>query len=318
MTTLDIKNTLTRSFHKVGFQLKKHSPEILVVAGVAGTVVSAVMACKATTKLEGILANAQTQIDNIHAVAENPSLVDEEYTVEDSKKDLAIVYTKTGLDIAKLYAPAVALGALSITAILTSNNIMRKRNLALASAFATESKLFKEYRGRLIDRFGAELDRELKYNIQTKEIEETVVDEKGKEKKVKKTIQVADPTTYSDFARIYDDGCLGWDKDAEFNLMFLRNQQNAANEILQKRGYLVLNEVYEMLGFPKTSMGQYVGWVYDPKNESHSGDNFVDFGIYDIHNPKARDFVNGYERTIVLDFNVDGDIRYLFDTKTIY
>lgn len=319
MTKLDIKNNITRTFNKVGFQLKKHSPEILVVAGVAGTVVSAVMACKATTKLSGILAETQQQIDTIHEVAKNPDLIQgAEYTEEDSKKDLAIVYAQTGLKVAKLYAPAVALGALSITAILTSNNIMRKRNFALASAFATESKLFKEYRGRVIDRFGEELDRELKYNIVTKEVEETVVDEKGKEKKVKKTIQVADPNQYSQFARFFDDGCTGWEKDAEFNLMFLKSQQNQANELLQKRGYLLLNEVYEMLGIPKTSVGQYTGWVYDPKNCDHKGDNFVDFGMYDLYNEKARDFVNGYERTILLDFNVDGDIRYLFDTRVIY
>ena len=44
MTKTQIINSVTRGLHKVGFQLKKHSPEILVVAGVVGTVASAVMA----------------------------------------------------------------------------------------------------------------------------------------------------------------------------------------------------------------------------------------------------------------------------------
>ena len=189
---------------------------------------------------------------------------------------------------------------------LASNNILRKRNIALAAAYATVDTSFKEYRNRVIDRFGKELDRELKYNIKSKEIEETVVDDKGKEKTVKKTIEVADPNTYSDYARFFDDGCIGWDKDAEYNLMFLKQQQNYANEMLKSKGHLFLNEVYDMLGIPRTKAGQVVGWIYDEKNPV--GDNFVDFGLYDMHREAVRDFVNGYERTILLDFNVDGNI----------
>ena len=305
---MTIMNNLTRSLNKVGFQLKKHSPEILVVAGVAGVVTSAVMACKATTKLSGIVEKAKNDIDAIHDFAEHPENVPEgeTYTEEDSKKDLAIVYAQTGIQLIKLYGPAVALGALSITGILASNNILRKRNIALAAAYATVDTSFKEYRNRVIDRFGKELDRELKYNIKAKEIEETVVDDKGKEKTVKKTVEVADPNTYSDYARFFDDGCIGWDKDAEYNLMFLKQQQNYANEMLKSKGHLFLNEVYDMLGIPRTKAGQVVGWIYDEKNPV--GDNFVDFGLYDMHREAVRDFVNGYERTILLDFNVDGNI----------
>lgn len=327
MTKLDITNNISRTFHKIGFQLKKHSPEILVVAGVTGTVISAVMACKATTKLSGLLDDTKEKIDMYHQGAEdgkvksnvNGEIVVVDYTEEDCTRDISIAYAQTALNVAKLYAPAVALGALSITAILASNNIMRKRNFALVTAFATESKLFKEYRGRVIDRFGEELDRELKYNIVNKEVEETVVDEKGKEKKVKKTVQVVDPNSIGQFARFFDEWCNGFDpNDREYNLMFLKAQQSQANTILQKRGYLILNEVYEMLGIPKTSIGQYTGWVYDPKNCDHEGDNFVDFGIYNVENEKARDFVNGREPAILLDFNCDGDIRYIFDTRKIY
>lgn len=305
MTKLKIVNTLTRSFHKAGFQLKKHSPEILVVAGVVGTVASAVMACKATTKLSGIIEDSKKDLDTIHDFVENEGF-SEEYTQEDSKKDLAIVYVQTGLKLAKLYAPAVILGTLSITGILASNNILRKRNVALAAAYATVDKGFKEYRGRVVERFGEELDRELRYNIKAKKVEETITDKNGKEKTVEKTIEVADPNMNSEYARFFDDGCNGWDKDAEYNLFFLHKQQSFANDLLQERGYLYLNEVYDMLGIPRTKAGQVVGWIYDEKNPI--GDNFVDFGIYDINKPKSRDFVNGYERTILLDFNVDGNI----------
>lgn len=306
MTKTQFMSSVSRKFHHAGLKLKKHSPEILVVAGVVGVVTSTVMACKATTRVSAVLETAKSDIEDIHYAVEHPEAVKEEYTVEDSKKDLAIVYTKTGIELVKLYAPSVLLGALSITSILTSHNIMRKRNVAIAAAYATVDKGFKAYRSRVVERFGEELDKELKYNLKKAEIEEIVVDEDGKETIVKKTVTVADCNDHSIYARFFDDGCAGWDKDAEFNLMFLKHQQAQANDLLRSRGYLFLNEVYDMLGIPRTKAGQVVGWVYD--EDSDLGDNFVDFGIYDIHNEKARDFVNGYERTILLDFNVDGNI----------
>ena len=297
---------LTRTLNRVGLKLKKHSPEILVVTGVVGTVASAVMACKATTKIDEVLADTKDNIDKTKDYVEKKGF-SEKYTEEDYKKDLTIFYAKGGLELVKLYAPSVALGALSITAILSGHNVLRKRNVALAAAYATVEKGFKEYRGRVVERFGEELDRELKYNIKAKEVEETTVDEKtGEEKVTKKTVNVADPNNYSTYARFFDDGCTGWTKDPEYNLMFLKNQQRYANDLLKSRGHLFLNEVYDMLGIPRTKAGQVVGWIYD--EEYPNGDNFVDFGIYDTNKTANRDFVNGYERTILLDFNVDGNI----------
>ena len=267
----NLVNSATRTFNRAGLKLKKHSPEIMVTAGVIGVVASAVMACKATTKASSIVDEMKEEMDKIHKAAD---MVDEEiYSEEDLKKDTSIVYIQTGIKFAKLYGPSIALGALSITSILVGHNILRKRNLALAAAY-------------------------------------TVIDEKtGKEKVVKKTIDVVDPNEYSDYARFFDDGCNGWSKDPEFNLMFLKQQQSYANDLLKTRGHLFLNEVYDLLGIQRTKAGNIVGWIYDEKNPV--GDNFVDFGIYDINRPKNRDFVNGYERTIILDFNVDGDILSL-------
>ena len=303
MKNLKIVNSITLVAHKALFKVKKHSPEILITAGVIGTVASAVMACKATTKLSDILEDSKEQIDQVHKALDDETIPESKYSEEDGKKDLAIIYAQTGIKIAKLYAPAVALGALSITGIVASNNILRKRNIALAAAYTTVDKTFKRYRNNVVDRFGEKIDKELRYGIKAKEIEEIIVDDDGNEKTVKKTAEVADPVSlYSEFARIYDDGCNGWTKDAEFNLMFLRHTQAQANDILRRRGYLFLNEVYDMLGFQRTKAGQVMGWIYD--EEDPVSDNFVDFGIYNTDIEKARDFVNGIERVIVLDFNV--------------
>lgn len=305
MKKITIPSNLTRTFNKFGFKLKKHSPEILVVAGVIGTVASAVMACKATTKVSGIIDNAKEEIEKVHIVMADESYADK-YTEEDSKKDLTIIYAQTGLKIAKLYAPSVILAILSLGSVVASNNILRKRNVALAAAYATIDNSFKDYRKRVVERFGEEIDKQLKYNIKAEEIEETVIDENGEEKKIKTTVDTIDPDTVSDYARFFDAASPYWEKDSEYNLMFLKSQQKYANDLLKAQGYLFLNDVYKALGIDQTKAGQVVGWIYDPENPN--GDNYVDFGIYDYDDDRKRAFVNGYEKNILLDFNVDGNI----------
>lgn len=306
MKVNEIMNNMTRSVHRAGFKIKKHSPEILIVTGVVGVVTSAVMACKATTRVSEILEESKEAIDIIHEGMEAGEVMDTEYTEEVGKQDLVKVYAQTGVKLVKLYAPAVILGTLSLTAIISSNNILRKRNVALAAAYATVDKSFKEYRGRVIERFGKELDRELKYNIKAQEIEETVTNEDGSETTVKKVVNVVDPNTIDDTSVIWYEGNPGWTKSAEANLIYLKQQQSYATDRLRLQGYLYLNDVYEQLGFPKTKAGQVIGWIYDEENPV--GDNFVDFGIYDIHNENKIRFVNGQERSILLEFNHDGNI----------
>ena len=303
----------SRLANKAGLQIKKHSPEILMVAGIVGTVTSTVLACKATTKIDKILKEKKNDIDSIHESLEKGYVVgreDVKYTEEDSKKDLTIVYTKTGVEFVKLYAPSVALGVLSITSIVSGHNILKKRNLALAAAYAVVDKGFKEYRGRVVERFGEALDKELRYNIKAKEVEEVIVDENGNqaiEKKMVKEIDGNPLENISEYAKFFDEWTTDeHKKDPEYNLMFLRRQQDYANEVLKAKGHLFLNEVYDMLGIPRTQAGQVVGWIYDEKNPN--GDNYVDFGIYDINDENKRAFVNGLERNILLDFNVDGVI----------
>lgn len=300
-----IFSKISTAFNKAVAKTKKHSPEILVITGIVGVVASAVIACKATTKVDDILDEAKQSIDKVHKCA-NDETLSEKYTPEDSKKDLAIIYVQTGIKFIKLYAPSVILGALSIASIVQSNRILRKRNVALAAAYTAVDKGFKEYRSRVVEKFGEDTDKELRYNIKAKILDVISKDENGNEVKTEKEVKVGDPNVYSDYARFFDESCEGWEKDGEYNLYFLKAREAYANDLLRSRGYLFLNEVYDMLGIPRTRAGQIVGWVYDEDNPL--GDNYVDFGIYDINREKAIDFVNGYERVILLDFNVDGNI----------
>lgn len=298
--------TVNAKTRKIGIKLKKHSPEILLVAGLGGAVVSAVMACKATTKLSTIMEESKNNLEAIHKCSEDKEMADT-YSVEYAKKDTTIVYVQTGVKLAKLYAPAIAVGIVSATSILAANNIMRKRNVALTAALTTTDQAFKEYRSRVVDKFGEQVDKELKYDIKAKKFEETVTDpETGKEKKSKNTVSIANPGC-SEYARFFDETCKGYERETQYNLMFLRAQQQFANDKLVADGFLFLNDVYDMLGIDKTPTGQLVGWKYDELNND-VGDNYVDFGIMET-NRETED--GGYEPVILLDFNVDGDILHL-------
>lgn len=297
----EIMKSVSGVVNKTTMTLKKHSPEILVVAGVVGAVASAVIACKATTKVGKITEEAKDNIDTIHDSEKNGvTPAGETYTKEDAQKDLAITYVQTGIKYAKLYAPAVILGSFSVTSILASNNILRKRNVALGAAYAAIDKSYKEYRGRVIERFGEQVDQELKYNIKAKKFEEIETDpETGKQKKVKKTVMVADPNLQSDYAVYFDNKSRNYETNMDYNRMFLKAQQQYANDKLQARGHVYLNEVLDDLDLPRTPAGQIVGWTKD------GPDGYINFRIIEVE----RETEDGrHEPALLLDFNVEGNI----------
>lgn len=307
----ELIKSATLAVNRVGFKLQKKSPELLIAAGIVGGVISAVMACKATTKAGEVAEATNETLAEINDAAEKGiTKAGKSYSDEDKKKDLAIAYTHAVMMYAKLYAPSIILGASSIACILMSHRILKKRNIAIAAAYTALDKSFKDYRGRVIERFGEQVEKELRYGVKAKEVESTVVDEKGKVKKVKEIKNVAadgwDPSQYSPYARFFDESHPMWMKDPEQARFLLRALQAQANDRLRARGHLFLNEVYEMLKFPLTDYGQNVGWIYDIKNPK--GDNFVDFGIFDVRRESDSEFGGSYVEGFVLDFNTVGDV----------
>ena len=300
----EIINKATRLLSSTQYQIKKHSPEILMVAGIAGTIVGTVLACKATTKVSEIIEEKNKNIEDVHTcLEEKPN----EYTEEDSKKDLTIIYAQTGVKLFKLYSPAIGVMALSFASIIAGHKVLKKRNIAIAAAYAAIDKGFKQYRKNVIEKFGEDVDQQMRFGLKSKEIKKK--DKDGKT--VKETEYYIDPdanplNNISEYARFFDAASENFAKDPEYNMMFLRRQQDYANEMLKSRGHLFLNEVYDLLDIPRSKAGQVVGWVYD-KNGNTKGDNYVDFGLY-RNDQATRRFVNGLEYNILLDFNVDGVI----------
>ena len=302
MNTTNMLDVVKSTLNSVGFTMQKRSPEIMIVAGSIGVVTATVLACRATLKVPDILDEHAEEIDDLQAARE-----EEEVTQKEYEKEVTKIYVKTGVEFAKAYGPAVALGVLSLGTVFASNNILRQRNASLAAAYATVDSAFRRYRKNVVDEYGDEIDHNMRYDIKKREMEFTELDAKGKEKTVKRKVDVTDfdPSKISDYARFFDESCAEWEKDAEYNLFFLKCQQATANDLLNSKGHLFLNEVYDLIGIPRSKAGQSIGWV---ANKGREPLKVVDFGIYDIYKERNRDFVNGYERSILLDFNVDGDI----------
>lgn len=297
-------NKLTSFLNKTKFKIKKHSPEILLGAGIIGGVASTVLACRATIKAQEIFNEAEENEKVIENVKET---MPEKYSEEDYNNDMKIVKVQTNVKLAKAYLPAIGVGMISIALLLKSHKIMKKRNLAIAAAYATLDKGFKNYRKNVCERYGTDVDKELLYGIKAKAINEKTTDENGNEiEETKLAYDITDPNMISEYARIFDRSSRSCTKNHEYNLLFLKKQQKYANDILKCRTYLFLNDVYDLLDIPRTQAGQTVGWVYDPNNDI--GDNYIDFGIYDLKKDSNRRYINGYEDSILLDFNVDGVI----------
>ena len=286
---------------KILAKVKRYSPEIMIAGGIVCVVAGTVEACKATIKAEEVLDKHNHDISVIKEAKANlddgafPATV---YSEEDYKKDIAITYTKTSLNLVKTYSKAIVLTGTGICLFLTAHNIMSKRTAALATAYNILDSEFKKYRENVINEFGEEIDKKLRYSLSDKE--ETAEKEPEEAKpNTKKNI-----LGYSDYAKCFDESNINWKKNAELNLIFLKAQERYANDKLEAQGFIFLNDVYELLDIPKTKIGQLVGWM---KN-SDNGDGYVDFNIYDIYNDAKRSFVNGGEPRIWLDFNVDGVI----------
>lgn len=307
MNKTELMAKANRFIGKTKFAAQKNSPEILIVAGVVGVVATVVTACRATMKLEDILEETHDALEEIHAIP-----VEDSETEAIVKKSTAKIYAVTGLRLVRLYAPATALGVLSITCILASHRILKRRNLALSAAYAALEKSFETFQARVTERFGEEVTRELKYGTHKEKIETQETDpETGKTKKAKKEIDVLDGVLASPYALFFDKKSRFYEDDFNSNLSFVKSEQAYANHALTIRGYLFLNEVLERLGLPVTEAGRSVGWYYNPEHPELERDNFVDFGIYTAYN-------DVHEPVIVLDFNVHDIHGKFIDNQRLF
>lgn len=260
---------VTRSVSRTGLKAKSASPHIFFGVGIVSMVTSTVLACRATLKLESTLDEIQTDVDHTR-LANNGG------------RELTKAYLRAGGKLAKLYGPSATFGVVGIASLSGSHVQLTRRNTALMSAYAGLQQAFEAYKARTAEQVGEERELDIRHGLEQ---------QKG-------VGRVGDPLNLSQYARFFDELNPEWEKDNETNRMFLECQLQYFNYRLQSRGHVFLNEVYERLGFEHTREGALVGWIWQGE-----GDDYISFGLHDVRNSR---FLNGTERSVLLDFNVDG------------
>lgn len=312
-------STVRRIFETVKSTAKKNSPELLVITGTVAFIGTLWSMYKTTLKTKDIVDSANEEID---AIKDTKVLVEAtgngelEYTEEDKAEDIKKVKRSSAKKILKAAAPTALLAVGTLGCFFGADYIRRQRHAALFAAAEMTLHSYNSYRQGVIDKYGPEVDQELKYKLFKKE--ETVEEEDpktGKKKKKKEIVWDCADKQYSDFARMFDEFNPNYQKnifdngkDVPYgvcNLDFVLKMQKAANQKLRRQGNLTLNEVYEMLGFDKSKAGSVAGWIFDVNDKTCVDDMHVDFGIFDKDKEEFKAILLGSEKSFVVDFNID-------------
>ena len=225
---------------------------------------------------------------------------------EDDTKQIVELYKEAGFKLAKLYFKPVGVGLLSVTMVFLGHGKLKKEIATLTTTAASLDGLLRDYRGRVVEKYGEEEDKALMHGTHAIEVEEKVTDKNGKEKIITKKVKVDELNENSIYSRFFDESNPLYKKDSEYNKFFLLSLQEYCNNKLRAEGFLFLNDVLDALGYQRCQEGSVVGWLYDPDNPNLH--NYIDFGISNTQKETVRNFINGYEPVVLLDFNVDGVI----------
>ena len=308
---------VTRKIYRVGMKLKKHSPTLFVIGGSIGVFTGFGLAIAATVRAIDVVNDAKEALDTVDEQFADGVPDEETGEVVEPETVKKAIKVKAGLTLVKTYAPAFITTTASVGLMLASHRVLTNRNAGLAAAYAALDQSFKAYRARVIERGGAELDKEYRYDLKATEVPATTTNENGEEVETTKIVNAARPEILrerSDYAMVFDSSCMGWDKNLDYAMNQLAIYERLANDLLQAKGMLFLNEIYDLFQsekYPRTKAGQIVGWVYNEKNPV--GDNYVRFIKDIIHVIPSPDYPDAYEPTIILDFNVDGNVIDLME-----
>lgn len=244
--------------------VQKHLPEIMCVAGTVGTVAGTVMACRATMKLESTLNKMQQVKDDLEA--RKDEMDDHEY-----KRELTKVYLQNGFELVKLYGPAAITLIGSLAMLNGSSIILKKRNTALAAAYAVLRESYNQYKQKAInsgveEAYITDSDAPLKVNAEG---------EKPKPGDVKTFWFMYDAVNTDDYTDAYG-----------ANYQILSEKEKFLSKALRhsEQRLLTLNEILDYLNFRVKRFEDGDNWcvTYDPSPEnSVYYDRLVDLGFHD-------------------------------------
>lgn len=290
------------------FKGKKYSPQILFGAGVIGFGATVVLAVRATNKVSEKVSDAEIVKAINEKKLKGGDLTEDQFHGAQKKMKVTLAG-----DIAKTYALPIAVGLVSLGCFGGAHYILNKRNGMLLAAYATLDRAYSSYRQQVADEYGDDVDRKFAFGIEEIERTETLADGTV----VVDTVQGVNPNRVngrSPYAVCYDEKSRFFTREPHMNERILEMKRSQASDKLMSNGHLFLNEVYDLLGVPRTPQGAIVGWIYDPRGDRPDSaevkrDSFVSFGLWNNDPDYTDAIVDGFsDFGIWLDFNVEGPI----------
>lgn len=299
---MSLKEKLLDKAIPVVRKVSVYKPEIFVGLGIVCVAAGVVLSCKATLEVDDIIDEHKEKMDLIHDGVGKMKTDGTVYSKENQKMDTVKQYGKTIARLGRVYAPGIGFTVLGVGFFLGAYKVLKTRNIALLGVCQALQTKLRDYDARLTRDYGEDVAYAYRNGLEIEEVKEAYMED-GKKKTKKVEAFVPGDYERSPYARFFDPASKYWKPYSDINLLFLKMCQEEANRMLNSRGSVMLNEVYDMLDVPRTTEAAQVGWL---SKEKGGIDGFVDFGIFNGDDEATRRFVNGYEDVILLDFNVDG------------
>ena len=225
-------------------EIVKNAPTILTVMGAIGTLASVALSSDSALKAQKALGKAGNDI---------------------SKADKALIY-------AEAYAPTAIMTTASLVCIFGSNHINKQRIASLAGAYILSETAFKEYRDKAEELVGKKKVQQIKDEI------------------IQDHISTNPPTpenTYMPYAGNSGQTLSLWYDDLTGRYFYssaerIRKAELEATRMLQKNGYVSINDIYELLNLPTVKIGDDNGWMSDWCTEVNLD---IEGGLTDVDMP---------------------------------
>jgi hypothetical protein len=216
-------NKLT--FTKVGQTIKSNSPEILTAVGVAGVFTTSYLTGKAAYKASRIIAEDEQQ----GVMFENRK--------DRFKERVRLTW--------KLYIPAVASGAVTVGCIVGGSRATAKRTAAAVTAYSLTERAFSEYREKVTEEIGKGKEQKIR--------DELAQDRVSADQPVSREVIITSGGNVL-CCELYTHRYFRSDMES------LRRAQNDINMMVVNNLYVTLDEFYDVVGLPHTSVSDQMGW----------------------------------------------------------
>lgn len=222
---------MIKSLKKTQLFVGRNASTILSCIGGVGVITTSIMAAKATPKAMQLLEKAK----------------------EEKGEDL------TKLEKFKVaapsYIPAMLVGTSTIACIFGANVLNKRSQAGLMSAYALLDRSYKDYKNKVKELYGEEVDKHVVKEI----VKDTYVEGEVSTEENKQLF-------YDYYSKRYFESTTEKVQQAEY----------AFNRLLNIRDYASLNEFYELLGLEKIDDGDWLGWSTG-MNMEYYWQHWVDF-----------------------------------------